>query len=317
MHIVFLEENTVVLDGDIDLDGLRALGLYRGLSLDPRADPVPHCGDAEVLVVNKMKMTAGRIQALPGLRLICVAATGYDNVDLEAAGSRGVRVANVQGYAGRSVAQHLFAMILGFATQVPGYARDVRRGDWGSSDTFHLLRYPSFELAGRVIGIVGFGAIGRNVARIAEGFGMRVLVHDVADLSVTGYRSCALEELLAESDIVTLHCPLTDRTRDLIDARALKNMKPTALLFNTARGGIVNEADLARALREGVIAGAGVDTLTAEPPAGGNPLLEGVPNLVVTPHVAWTSRDARQRLMDGVVENIKRFREGRFEGFVA
>ncbi len=207
MRIVFLEENTVVLNGDIDLDGLRLLGSYRGLSLDPRDDPVPHCGDAEVLIVNKMKMTAGRIQALPGLRLICVAATGYDNVDLEAAGSRGVRVANVQGYAGRSVAQHLFAMILGFATQVPDYARDVRRGDWGSSDTFHLLRYPSFELAGRVIGIVGFGAIGRNVARIAEGFGMRVLVHDVADLSVTGYRSCALEELLAESDIVTLHCP--------------------------------------------------------------------------------------------------------------
>jgi glycerate dehydrogenase len=184
------------------------------------------------------------------------------------------------------------------------------------SSTFHLLRYPAFELREKVIGVVGFGAIGRKVARIAKAFGMKVLVHDRGDLSGTGYANSTLGEVLSNANMVTVHCPLTDRTRNLIDAESLRMMKPTALLFNTARGGIVNEHDLAECLRQGTIAGAGVDTLTAEPPAGGNPLLADVPNVVITPHVAWASREARQRLMDGVIENIHRFREGRVEGFV-
>jgi glycerate dehydrogenase len=316
VKIVFLDENTVTLEGDIDLSGLRALGEYRRFSILPDDDPVPPSGGADVMIVNKVKVTRRAMRELSGLRLICLAATGYDNVDIEAAREMGIRVANVAGYARHSVAQHVFAMILNFATRVHDYHRDVQRGEWQKSKTFVLLKYPAFELAGKTIGIVGFGAIGSQVARIAEAFGMHVLIHDPADIPDSRYENVDLEVLLANADVVSLNCPLTEGTKNLINESSLKMMKSNAFLVNTARGGIVDEPALARALAAGEIAGAGVDTISAEPPGEHSPLLAGVPNLIVTPHTAWSTRDARQRLVDAIVENIRKFSRGDFEGFV-
>jgi glycerate dehydrogenase len=316
MKIVFLDEDTVVLNGDVDLSGVKALGEYSAYELAPTDDPLPCCRDAEIIIVNKVRMTRERIEALPELKLICEAATGYDNIDLEAARERGVHVSNVAGYAKTAVVQHVFAMILSFATKIYSYYGDVLAGEWQRSKTFDLLKYNSFELAGMNLGIIGFGSIGSGIAKIAEAFGMEVLVHDVVDLSASGYKNISLDELLRQSDILSVMCPLTEKTRNLIDAAALSKMKKTAILINTARGGIVNEQDLADALNNGVIAGAGVDTLSKEPPKGGNPLLGEVQNLIITPHSAWSTKDARQRLMDAVVQKIEQYRAGNFEGFI-
>jgi glycerate dehydrogenase len=316
MNIVFLDEDTVSLGGDIDLGGLKALGDYRACALTPADDPLPCGGDAEVLITNKVKLTRERLESLPRLGLVCLAATGYDNVDVEAAKDLGIRVTNAADYARASVVQHVFAMILAFAQRIHDYSREVQAGEWQKSKTFDLLKYHTFELDGKVIGIIGFGSIGRRVANVAESFGMKVVVNDTADVSASGYRNLSIDELLAESDVVSVNCPLTDKTRNLIHMTVLKKMKRTAILINTARGGIVNEQDLADALNEGLIAGAGVDTLSQEPPRGGNPLLGKVKNLVVTPHTAWTTREARQRLMDIVAEKIRMYKAGNLREFV-
>jgi len=316
MRIVFLEEDTVVLDGDVDLSGLKAFGEYEGFTLSPAEDPLPACGGADIVIVNKMPMTGERMRSLPGLKCICVAATGYDNVDIESARELGVRVANVAGYAAVSVAQHAFAMILHFAVKLSLYAGDVSRGEWESSTKFNLLRYRTFELKGRKLGIIGLGAIGKQVAAVGEGFGMEIIPYDIADLTPLGYRNLELDFVLGESDVITVHCPLTEETRNLIDANAFSKMKKSAFLINTARGGVVNEADLADALNSGTIAGAGVDTLSHEPPREGNPLTGKVKNLILSPHTAWTTVEARQRLVDGVVRSIERFIADDPTGFI-
>jgi glycerate dehydrogenase len=316
MNIVFLDEDTVSLGGDIDLGGLRALGDYRACSLTPADDPLPFCGDAEIVVTNKVKLTRERLEKLPRLKLVCLAATGYDNVDVEAAGELGVRVTNAAGYAKASVVQHVFAMILAFAQRVHDYSRSVEAGEWRRSKTFDLLKYHTCELEGKVLGVIGFGSIGRGVAKVAGAFGMEVVVNDTADVPSAGYRNLSLGELLERSDVVSVNCPLTDKTKNLIGVSELRRMKRTAVLINTARGGIVNEQALADALNEGLIAGAGVDTLTAEPPREGNPLLGKVKNLIVTPHVAWTTREARQRLMDIVADKIRLFKAGKLRDVV-
>jgi glycerate dehydrogenase len=313
---VFLDEDTVSLGGDIDLSGLKALGGYRACALSPEDDPVPCCGGAEVVITNKVRLTRENLERLPSLRLVCLAATGYDNVDVEAAKSLGIRVANAAGYARASVVQHVFAIILSFAQRVDDYSRAVKAGEWRRSRTFDLLKYHTFELDGKVLGIIGFGSIGRGVARVAEAFGMNVVVNDRADRSAAGYRSIPIDELLEKSDVVSVNCPLTDETKNLINGAVLRKMKRTAILINTARGGIVNERDLADALNEGIIAGAGVDTLTREPPRDGNPLLGNVKNLIVTPHTAWTARETRQRLMDMVAEKIRLHQSGNLREFV-
>jgi glycerate dehydrogenase len=316
MNIVFLDEDTVVLKGDVDLSGLRGLGEYAAYELAPGDDPLPFCGDAEVIIVNKVRLTRERMEKLPNLKLICEAATGYDNIDIGAARELGIRVSNVAGYAKTAVVQHVFAMILSFTTKIFEYNRDVRAGEWQKSKTFDLLKYHTFELSGLILGIIGFGSIGRGIAGVGEAFGMEVMVHDVVDIESTGYTNFGLDEVLTRADVVSIMCPLTDQTRNLINAKALKRMKPSAILINTARGGIVNEQDLADALNQGVIAGAGVDTLSKEPPKDGNPLLGEVKNLLLTPHSAWSTRNARQRLMDIVKEKIERYRVGDFEGFI-
>jgi glycerate dehydrogenase len=316
MKIVFLDQDTVVLNGDVDLSGLESLGEYEAHELAPADDPVPCSTHAEVVIVNKVRMTRERIEKLPDLKLIGVAATGYDNVDIEAARERGIHVTNVAGYARDSVVQHVFSMILGFATRIHDYRQDVRAGEWQKSKSFHLLKYETFELHGRTLGVVGFGSIGRGVVEIAEAFHMKVMVHDAVDISSTGYKNYSLDEVLMQSDFVSVNCPLTEQTRNLIDARSFEKMKSTAFLINTARGGIVNEEDLAVALNRGLIAGAGVDTLSKEPPGGGNPLLGKMKNLIITPHCAWSTRESRQRLMDALVQKVEQYRRGDYEGFI-
>lgn len=316
MKIVFLDEHTVVLNRDIDLSRIRALGQYEGYSLLPSGNPVHFCSDAEVIIVNKVRINREHIDQLQKLELISVAATGYDNIDIQAATERNVHVSNVAGYASETVVQHVFAMVLCFSNRIMSYHDDVIRGEWQKSKMFGLLKYHTFELAGKTFGIIGFGAIGRKAAHIAEAFGMHVLAYDSSGLSGTKYKNQTLDEVLEESDVLSVHCPLTEKTRNLIDAGSLRRMKKTSILINTARGGIVNEKDLADALNRGEIAGAGVDTLSVEPPVEGNPLLGDVKNLIITPHSAWTARDARQRLMNLVADRIESFRAGNREGLI-
>jgi glycerate dehydrogenase len=311
LHAVFLDLASVDR-GDLDLASLhRVAASWITHPQTPSELTAGRIGGAVVAVTNKVVIDRAVIAACPGLRLICVAATGTNNVDLEAARERGIAVCNVTGYATPSVVQHVFALMLALTTRLAEHAAAAQDGRWAASGLFCLLDFPFRELAGKTLGIVGYGELGRGVARVAEVFGMSVLVAQRPGGSPQQGR-LPLDELLARSDVVTLHVPLGDNTHGLIGARELALMKPDALLVNTARGGIVDEAALIAALRAGRLGGAGVDVLAVEPPRGGSPLLhDPPPNLIVTPHVAWASREARQRLMDEVALNIRAFGEGR------
>ena len=275
------------------------------------AEAPARIGDAELVVTNKVRLGEEAFAAARALRLVCVAATGVNNVDLEAAARHGVTVCNATGYGTPSVVQHTLALMLALATRLEDYHAAVRAGDWAASPHFCLLDYPITELAGRTLGIVGHGTLGRGVARVAEALGMTVRVAARPGAARVEPDRVALADLLPAADVLSLHCPLTPETRGLIGAAELARMKDSAFLINTARGGIVDEPALADALRAGTIAGAGVDVLTVEPPRAGNPLLAAViPNLIVTPHSAWGSHASRQRLVDQVAANIGAFADG-------
>ena len=237
-------------------------------------------------------------------------ATGYNNIDIQAAERARIPVTNVPGYAVSSVPQHVFALILNLVTSADKYSHDVRKGDWERSEMFTLLRYPTTELAGKTIGIIGFGTIGRAVAKIAEAFGMNVIMNRRSGEPKDGYPSTSLEEIYRQADIISLNLPLTDDNKYMIDKTALEQMKSTALLINTARGPLVNQYDLAHALNNGIIAGAGIDVLDDEPPKQGNPLLGDVSNCIITPHSAWSTIEARQRLVNEVALNIRSAMDG-------
>jgi len=309
MNIKFLDESTVTL-GDIDFSPLHTLGGYEGFVNSTELQIIERAGTAEVIIANKAPITAAVLNNLQKLRLVTVIATGYNNVDVAAAQKAGVRVFNVPGYAAASVPQHTFALILNLATKAYLYHRDIVAGKWQGAESFNLLTYPTFELAGKTIGIIGYGAIGREVARIAEAFGMNVLVHDAFEIKDGTYPNTDMEKLLEQSDVVTLHCPLTEDNRNLINTRTLAAMKSTAVLINTARGGLVDEKALFEALDSGAIAGAGVDVLSEEPPRSGNVLINAR-NSIITPHSAWSTLQARQRLVDETAQNIRAFIEGK------
>lgn len=309
--------NGVLLDlatidqGDLDLSPLdRVCGAWRHY---PQTEPTQiqeHLGNAQIAVTNKVALDRAALASARSLRLVCIAATGTNNVDLNAARERGIAVANVVRYATPAVVQHVFALILALTTRLPEYQRAVASGAWQQHERFCLMDYPIRELAGRTLGILGYGELGQAVARVAEAFGMQVLVAQRPGGAAREGR-VALDELLPRVDVLSLHCPLTQSTRGLIGARELGLMRHDALLINTARGGIVDESALAEALRSGTLGGAGIDVLSSEPPRGGNPLLApDIPNLIVTPHIAWASREARQRVVLEIAANIEDFLAG-------
>lgn len=272
---------------------------------------VERLAGAAVVVTNKVLLDAEILARAPQLQLIVIAATGTNNVDLQAAAAQGIVVTNIRDYAAPSVSQHVFALMFALATHLPDYQRAVKAGKWQHAQQFCLLDYPIFELQGRSLGIVGYGNLGQAVAAKAKCFGMTVLIAEHAGASTVRPGRIGFEELLSKVDVLSLHCPLVAETRQLIDARALRKMKSSALLINTARGGVVDEAALAAALQTGEIAGAGIDVLNEEPPRHGSPLLElEAQNLILTPHIAWASSAARQRVIDGVAANIQAFLMG-------
>ncbi|TVQ90774.1 MAG: glycerate dehydrogenase [Chromatiaceae bacterium] len=299
--------------GDLDLSALtRVCARWQCHDRTPPAATAERIATADLVVTNKVRLGAAEFAVAPRLRLVCIAATGTDNVDLAAAAARGIAVCNVIRYATASVIQHVFAAMLGWATRLGDQVAAVRAGRWCAAPQFCLLEQPVRELAGLTLGVVGYGELGRAVARVADCLSMRVLVAARPGSSAPHPPDrLALDVLLPQVDVLTLHCPLAANTRHLIGARELARMRPDALLINTARGGIVDEAALANALRAGHLGAAAVDTLSEEPPLPGHPLLAAdIPNLMVTPHVAWASQAARQRLIGEVAANIAAFSAG-------
>ena len=307
---VFLDTST--LGDDIDLSAMTDNGfdwtLYETSS---ETEAVERIRDAEFVVSNKAVVSAKAIESATQLKCICVPATGTNNIDLKAANAGRIVVSNCTAYGTPSVSQHVFALILSLATKLPEYRQAAADGRWAQSPMFCLMDFPVMELSGRTLGIVGYGELGRQVGRIGEAFGMNILVANRPGQKELSANRHFLKDLLPQIDVLSLHCPLTPDTENLIGQNELQLMKPEALLINCARGGIVNESDLADALKNGTIAGAGVDVLSQEPPHNGNVLLDpAIPNLIVTPHSAWVSREARQRLVQITADNIAAFIEG-------
>jgi glycerate dehydrogenase len=310
MRGLFLDIDTVDR-GDLDLAGLRATLSEWTFRQTGSGKAGEQPTQADILVSNKVVVDADTINSAANLKLICIAATGTNNVDLAAAAKRGVPVCNVRNYATASVAEHVFSLMLCLTRSLPQYLKAVEHGGWQASNTFCMLDYPVMELAGRTLGIIGSGELGSAVAAMGRAFGMQVLMAERRGAPARQGRT-PFSEVLAQADIISLHCPLNADTQNLIGAAELRRMKPDALLMNTARGGIVNESELADALLAGEIGGAALDVLAEEPPRSGNQLLSlSLPNLIITPHIAWASSTSRQRLVDEIAANIQAFLDGR------
>ena len=310
MKAVFLDCESLDKN-DLDFSALREvftdLELYPSTLATQVLERVQH---ADVVITNKVVLDAETLKQCVSLKLILISATGTNNVDLAQAKAQGITVCNCQGYGTSAVAQHTLMLMLTLATSVIQYDHAVKQGEWNKSPIFCLLDFPIVELAGKTLGILGYGELGQAVAKLAEAFGMKIIVGALPNRS-TGNR-VALSELLPQVDFLSLHCPLTEETRDLFDSKAFEKMKPSAFLINCARRGIVNEHDLATALRTGKIAGAATDVLSVEPPKEGNVLLaNNIPNLIITPHSAWGSVDARQRIVQQLTENASAFQQGK------
>lgn len=275
------------------------------------SEVVGRLANATIAVTNKVPIREDALVRLPKLKLIAVAATGTDVIDVAAAKARGITVCNIRNYALATLPEHVFALVLALRRNLVAYRADVEAGRWQRASTFCLLDHPVHDLEGSTLGVIGLGALGTRVARLGRAFGMQVMGYDPHAPASEGIAPATVPEVLAKADVVTLHLPLTSTTRNMIGAAELATMKRSALLINTARGGLVDEAALALALKAGTIAGAGFDVLTREPPDDDNPLLQlRLPNFILTPHIAWASAEAMQGLADQLVENIERYVEG-------
>lgn len=311
MKIAVLERNSVGTDIDVTcFEDFGEVTYYRNTVAADAAEKVK---DVDIIIANKAPMNEETLKDAPNVKLICEFATGFDNIDLEYCKKRRIKVANVKDYSTAAVAQHTFALTLYLLEHLPHYDTYVKDGSYGAQDRFSNFDLPFTELAGKTWGIIGMGNIGRMVAKIATAFGCKVIFHSVTGKSTcTEYEQVSKDELLAQSDILSLHCPLSDLTRNFIDKEALSKMKKTALLINVARGPVVNSADLYDALESGEIAAAGLDVLEKEPIAANNPLgkIRDSNKLIITPHMAWASVEARERLVNEVYKNIEAFLKG-------
>lgn len=310
MKATFLDLATIGPD-DLTLSSLEKLPLrWEFHDTTSAAELLNRISDTEIIVTNKCKLNAESLTQAHKLKYVCAAATGFNHIDLTAAQAKGVVVSNIRDYATPSVVQHVYALILALSTKLLDYSAAVTNGDWQKTDNFCLLDFPIEEVAGKKLGIIGFGTLGKAVAKVAPALGLEVLVCQHLQGAPEAGR-LKLYDLLATADIISLHLPLNNHTANLIGERETSLMKAGALLINTGRGGIVDETSLADALRNGKLAGAGIDVLATEPPIDGNPLLEtGIPNLIITPHTAWASRQSRQRLVDQIADNISSFLAG-------
>ena len=324
--VIIMSKSIVVLDGhtltpntpqtieNSDEPQWRALNELAPVTVYPRThadDTLQRIGEAEMIFTNKVHITAEHIAQLPKLKYIGVLATGYNVVDLKAASDAGIVVTNVPAYSTHSVAQHVFALTMELLIHTASHGLAVHQGAWSASQDFMFTVQPTVELAGKTLAIVGVGAIGKQVARIGHALGMNIAALKRPSSASTKLHGIdinwlSFDELLAQADVLTLHCPLTDENEHLINAQALGKMKRTAILINTGRGLLIDEPALADALKTGSVAGAGLDVLSSEPPSKDNPLI-GAPRCVITPHIAWATRDARMRLMNIATENVKHF----------
>ncbi|MDD3696058.1 MAG: D-2-hydroxyacid dehydrogenase [Lentisphaeria bacterium] len=308
-HIVILDAH-VANPGYYSWEPLAEFGSYKVWERsEGEAEILSRAAEAEIVLVNKVCLSREILMNLPRLRMVSILATGYNVIDMQTANELGIQVCNVPNYSTSSVAQHVFALLLALKNHTCSYTQAVEQGDWCRSPDFALLREPIEELEGQRMGIVGYGAIGRSVAKIAAAFGMQVLVYSRSKKEQPGLSFVSWPELLAQSDVLSLHCPLSEETAGMINAESLAQMKKGAVLINTARGGLLDEAAVAAALQRGVLSAAALDVLSVEPPRADNPLLHA-PNCLVTPHVAWAGMRARRRLLDISFANIRGYLQG-------
>lgn len=317
MKIVILDGYTEN-PGDLSWEALEKLGELTVYPRTPADEIIGRIGDAEIVYTNKTPLTRETLEACPSIRFIGVLATGYNVVDVNAARERGIPVCNVPTYGTTAVAQFTFALLLELCHHVQVHADSVQAGEWSRCEDFCYWKYPLIELGGKIMGIVGFGRIGRAVAKLAVAYGMKVLAYDSYQnpaFESENVRYAGLDELYAQSDVISLHCPLFPETEKMINADSIRKMKKGVMLLNTSRGGLIEENALAAALKDGMVAGAGLDVVSTEPISMDNPLL-GIPSCLITPHIAWAPKESRQRLMDVAVENLHMFLEGKLQNMV-
>ena len=305
--IVFLDRNSLIAN-------MRVPSFAHDWTDHDQTSPeevVSRLQDASIVITNKVKLSADILMQVPAVKMIAVAATGTDNVDLAHCRAQGIVVSNIRGYAVNTVPEHAFMMMLALRRNLLGWRQDVHAGLWQQTDQFCLFTRPVNDLHGSTLGLVGYGSLGHGMQKIAEAFGMKVLVAEHKDATTTRQGYAPFDSVMREADVISLHTPLNPATRHMISTREFGLMKPTAILINTARGNLVDEAALVEALKSGRIGGAGFDVLAVEPPREGNPLLDlDLPNFILTPHVAWSSRQAMQILADQLVSNIEAFVAG-------
>lgn len=310
MKIVILDGNAVN-PGDLSWDNLNQFGSVIVHARTPNEDIVKHIGDADIVLTNKTPITAELLDACPTIRLVCVLATGYNVVDCQAAKARGIPVCNVPGYATNAVAQFTFSLLLELCNRIGHHDHVVHAGKWSACPDFCFWDTPQMELAGKTLGVIGFGSIGQAVGKIAKAMGMHVLAYNrsrhPAGAAIGEYVD--LDTLLSQSDVISLHCPLTAETTGLINKETINGMKNSAILLNTARGPVINESDVADALRNGKLGGYAADVVSYEPIRNDNPLLTA-PNCILTPHMAWAPTESRQRIIDCTVKSIQGYLNG-------
>ncbi|MCF0049208.1 D-2-hydroxyacid dehydrogenase [Dyadobacter sp. LJ53] len=315
MKIVILDGYTLN-PGDLDWAPIQELGNVTIYDRSASEEIVARAKDAEVLLVNKVVLTEAILNELPKVKYIGVMATGFNNIDINAARKHNITVTNVKAYGPASVAQQTFALLLAVVNHAELHSQSVFAGDWVASPDFCYWKTPLTELAGKTMGLIGLGDIGSQVAKIALAFGMKVIAYRKHTKPTAGIEMVSLEDVFEKSDVISLHCPLTDETKEIVNKERLARMKRNAIILNTGRGPLIQENDLAEALKNGIIAGAGLDVLSTEPPKADNPLLSA-PNCIITPHVAWATFEARKRLLQMVADNLESFMNGEAKNVVS